>query len=1082
MKKYLLVLFLPLSLWCCAQNSIKDDFRIYLDKDTVSVNTYSPKTLYIIADSTPIYKGAKIKVIFPKFFGEYAWDNMFWILIPPNLRAGYLQAKSVSSGKRAVINSVSLCYDEFLTTPSSYFDYKFAHENNQRLVTIQMLDTLPKGDTLQLMYGANGTGTYTYNSMTAHDDYFNVLLDNANNGNYAALKSQAKIVFNHTTSKSINIALASTGKIGKPVLLKLMLNDVGKNITYDFNGTIQLNCSDPSAIYPSTVNFTPADSGVKDVLITFNQKGVFNAAAKVTSSNVTITGSFSSNPINISDDSLNIYWGDFHTHGGFSRDGFGSDGYRFARNGAGLDFYSGTDHSDFNQTDTFGINREEWNTLQQEAIRYNQPNRFVTFLGYENSLDNPSGHYNFIYNFEDSLTQEIPMLAKNPLFTIQNFWIKLNQLNQKGKALSIPHHTGKLFGTSGPDNGASQFGGSFINKDYKRVIEIYSGHGLGEYYNPNHNLAYDKLGGRDTKYPCFAQDAWALGERLGVIASTDSHNGTASQTNVGLAAIIADSLTRNKIFSNLYNRHSYATTGERMVLKFTIDTAIMGDELSVPADSFPTIHFSVNGTDVLDFIEVLKWDFKNGKYTTNPVHPIYPVIKKIQFSNAVKNYSFAMIDTSMRDSCLYYVRVKQKNMVSNREVWAWTSPIWIDKTHTDAVYQTDSLYNFMLQHEQPAINVRWCMKDEFNTDYFVVEKRNTNTAVYTVMDTVYTAHIAFKDSCYTFVDHYPDDSIQYYRLKAFSYTDSILYSLTDSIKIPFFRDSVYNLSATVLPDKIGVEWFAKEYFAQNYVVQKRNKQSGFQNFLSVDLNASELDRYYAQQDFYPLKDTSYYRVVMNLKNGNYRLSNLDTIVFRIDSLIQFKASLTGNDTSIATWKGVHEQSIVRYELQRSQDRITFFTIHTKQPAGQLFDTATYQYKDTAVIAGWNYYRVIQYMMDGSTKISAIDSVKRLATGIYQNATGKLDAALKILDNVLDESSSFMNFSLESANSLDGTFLIAGVDGKLYHQQDYHQIKGKYTGKIPIGGLNTGLYYLLFVTKEGVLKHHFIIAFHGGCTH
>lgn len=1065
-----------------SQNTVKDDFRIYLDKDTALTNTYSPKTLYIIADSTPIYKNAKIKVIFPKYFDDYAWDNMVWIIFPPNVRAGYMQAKSVSSGKRAVINSVDLCYNEFPTTSSNLFDYKFAHENNQRVVTIEMQDTLPQGDTLQLLYGANGTNTYTYNSIVAYKENFSVLLDNQNNGNYVALRDQPQIVFKQANPKNINIALASTGNIGKPTLLKLMINDVGRNRAPDFTGTIQLTCTDPSAVFPASVNLTAMDAGTKDVYVTFNQNGVFNVSAKVTASNFPITATYTSNPVNISNDTINIYWGDFHTHSKFSRDGFGSDGYSYAKYAIGLDFYSGTDHSDFNPVDTFGINTKEWEQLKQEAITFNQPNRFVSFLGYENSLDNPSGHYNFIYNFDDANTQDIPMLAKNSFFTIQNFWTKLNQLTQQGKVLTIPHHTGKLFSTTGPDNGASQFGGTFANKEYKRIIEIYSQHGLGEYYNPAHNLSYDKFGSRSTKFPCFAQDAWALGEKLGVIASTDSHNGTASQTNFGVAAILSDSLNRNKLFSNLYNRHSYATTGEKIVLKFTMNKAIMGDEISIPCDSFPSINVVVNGTDVLDYIEVLKWNFKTGQYTSNPAHPIYTVIKKITFTNAEKNYSFAMIDTSLRDTSLYYVRVKQKNLVNNKEVWAWSSPIWVNKAHCDTFRRTDSLYNFNLQFIQPNIKVSWCMLDEFNTDYFVVERRNTSTATFSSLDTIYTAHIAFKDSCYIFMDKYPDDTVLYYRIKAISYSNGVQYSNTDSIRIPFVKDSVYNLKADVLADRIGVEWHAKEFFVQDYLLQKRTQQSGFQNSNSVTVSSPLPENNYSQSDFFPLKDTSYYRVIMNLQNGAFKISNLDTIVFRIDSLIQFKATLTGNDTVINNWKGVHEQSIVRYELQRSQDRITFFTIHTQLPTGHLFDTASYQYKDTAEIVGWNYYRVIQYMIDGSNKISKLDSVRKIATGIHTSTVSAEQIELKVIDNIIDESNSYLNFTTKSNQYLDGTLLIVSIDGKLHYQQDFHLIKGNSIGKVPIGGFDTGLYYLFFITKDVVVKNNFIVATHSGCTH
>lgn len=374
------------------------------------------------------------------------------------------------------------------------------------------------------------------------------------------------------------------------------------------------------------------------------------------------------------------------------------------------------------------------------------------------------------------------------------------------------------------------------------------------------------------------------------------------------------------------------------------------------------------------------------------------------------------------------------------------------------------------------------MQDEFNTDYFVVERRNTGTAVFTPLDTIFTAHIAYKDSCYVFLDKYPDDTVLYYRIKAVSYANSVQYSQTDSIRIPFVKDSIYNFRADVLSDRIGIEWQSKEFFVQDYLIQKRDQLSGFQNSSSVSVSVPLPDNYYTRADFFPLKDTSYYRVIMNLNNGSFKISNSDTIVFRIDSLIQFKAILTGNDTVVTTWKGVHEQSIVRYELQRSQDRTTFFTIKTQLPTGHLFDTATYQYNDTSEVIGWNYYRVIQYMIDGSLKISHLDSVRKIATGIYSsfNSTDKIE--LKIFNNIVDEGNSYVNFVADANKSADGTLLIVSVDGKLHYQQDFHLNKGTTLGKVPVGGFDTGMYYLFFITKDAVVKNNFIIAAHGGCTH
>ncbi len=1086
MKNYihLILFFLFFSSNSFAQNELKSKFQVFMSKETEEINTYTQKVLNIVPDSVAINKNAKLKIIFPKFFGDFAWDDMFWILIPPNVRAGYIQAKSKVNGIKGRVIAQNIAIDEFPSTPSSFFDYKFAHENNQVIITINILDTIPVGDTLQIIYGANGSGTFTFNSMIAQTDYFSVLLDNKNNGNYIALKESAKITSKHAVPKNLSVVVASTAKQQQPTLVKLMVSDLGKNIAFNFSGTIQLNCTDASAVFPSLVSLTPADSGAKDVYVVFNQNGVFTVTANVISSPTPINGTITSNPVNVSNDSLNIYWGELHTHGKISRDGFGDDGYLFARNGVGLDFYGAADHSDCNPLDTFGINKLEWELLKSKAKQYSQNGRFVPFLSYENSLDNPSGHYNFIYNFEDSTTNNIPVLAKNDNnFIIQSLWTKLDQLGMQGKVLTIPHHTGKLFGLVGPDLGASQFGGNFENKNYKRNIEIYSGHGLGEYYNPDHKLAYERFGGRSTKYPCFAQDAWALKEKLGVIASTDSHNGTPSQTNIGYTAVLSDTLIRNNIFKSLYNRHSYATTGERMVLKFTMNNAIMGDELTVDKDSFPTIKVEVNGTDLLDYMELLKWDFKNGTYTSNPVHPIFQVINKETPSVATKNYSFAFIDTTLRDSSMYYVRVKQKNLVSNREVWAWSSPIWVNKptSKSGSAYKTDSLYDFKLNYTHPAIQINWCMKAELNTDYFVVERHNTSDTIFTPIAIVPTAHIAFKDSCYTFLDSFPNDSLLFYRIKAVSYTDGLQYSTTDSIYIPYVVDSVYGLKVKEQKDRISIQWKANEYFAEKFIIEKKQPTTSFNAIATLNPLLPQRNAIYNEADFYPLKDTSFYRIYMALQNGRYKLSNVDTLVFITDSLINIKTIFKNNDSIVTTWKVAHEQSIIKYELQRSQDRHLFLSIYDTLPYGGVFDTTSYRFYDTSALPGWNYYRIVCYLSNGTTKISILDSVKIIINGVRTQKNID-NSTIKLVQNLIDHDKNYADYIVQAEQTIEGTLLLAGVDGKIYYQENSKFLNGKSYGKIPIGGLASGSYYLFLITNDGMIKDNFIIVFHGGCQH
>ena len=1077
MKKSIIILSFILNVFSIYAGTNK--FHAFLTQDTFLINTTSQKILNIVADSTPIYKNAKLKIAFPKYFSEFAWEGMVWITIPPNLRPGYLQVKHNNGTVIGRVLSANFSSSEFPSIPSNIFDYKFSHDANQYVVTIELLDTLPKGDTLKIIYGANGTPTYTYNSMIAYKENYTILIDNLV-GNYSVFNSQPEIVFKYSIAKSLYLSANSVCSINSNNLLKLAVHDVGKNIAEDFIGTVKIACSDPSAMPEQIVNITFPDKGKKLVNLIFSKSGSFTIYATVISGNQTITGSYKSNPILVSNNSMNTYWGELHTHTKFSRDGFGSNAYYYAKYGVGLDFYSGTDHADFNSVDTFGINPVEWNQLKDESTQTNEVNKFVSFLGYENSLDNPSGHYNFIYNFNESQINNVPMITKFPLFTIQNIWQKLNSLNKQGVVLTIPHHTGKLFGATGVDVPASAFGGIYANSTYKTLTEIYSGHGLCEYYNPNHALAYERFGARSTTYPCYAQDGWALGEKLGVISSTDSHNGRMAQTNTGITAIISDSLNRNSLFESLKKRHTYATTGERIILDFKIGNNIMGDELNISKDSFPTIKFNVIGTDAIDYIELLKWDFKKGTYTVSPRHPIFKIIYKNSFPSSTLNYSFSFIDTTLKDSSLYYIRIKQKNIISNREVWAWSSPIWINKLTNTISYNSDSLYNFnVFNQNNTKIKASWCMKDEFNSNYYVIERSSGDSTHFITLDTVQTIHLAFYDSCYTYFDLLPNDSILYYRIKIIGYNDSVKYSSIQKIIISSIFDSIYGLNISLENDRINVNWQAKEFSVINYNSEKGKSDIQYQSFANTNPNFNSQPNTYTIADFFPFKDTSFYRVVMNLSDGRFLISNIDTLIFRKDSLFKFATDLIGNEVN-AYWESEHEQETIKYELQRSQDNSIFYTLETIIPIGSLFDTTHYSYTDTTTMVGWNYYRVLQYLSDGTVKISKIDSEFILNTSTTQFKNEIVD--IKIYNNLIDEGHSYLQLYTTSPQDILGEYLIVSTDGRLEYRTKEVLRKGSAIESIPIGNLSSGIYYLIFISNDLIIKNKFMIIFHGGCQH
>jgi hypothetical protein len=122
--------------------------------------------------------------------------------------------------------------------------------------------------------------------------------------------------------------------------------------------------------------------------------------------------------------------------------------------------------------------------------------------------------------------------------------------------------------------------------------------------------------------------------------------------------VLARELTREAVFDALYQRRCYATTGEPIVLDFTLDGHLMGSELtSAQVSGRPHIRVAVRACANVDRIGICK----NGHLVAhNPGMTSKETWDwvDLDFDPAVDNY--------------YYVRVAQVD-----GEMAWASPIWI---------------------------------------------------------------------------------------------------------------------------------------------------------------------------------------------------------------------------------------------------------------------------------------------------------------------------------------------------------------------------------------------------------------------
>ena len=127
------------------------------------------------------------------------------------------------------------------------------------------------------------------------------------------------------------------------------------------------------------------------------------------------------------------------------------------------------------------------------------------------------------------------------------------------------------------------------------------------------------------------------GHRVGIVASTDNHSGNAgygvrrtdvtrgrdgalfsqfspAERGTALLAVQAEALTREGVFQGIYHRRTYATTGERIALRFDAEGAPLGSE--VQRSGPVTVSAEVAGTGLIRTVRIVK----NGKilYSLDP--------------------------------------------------------------------------------------------------------------------------------------------------------------------------------------------------------------------------------------------------------------------------------------------------------------------------------------------------------------------------------------------------------------------------------------------------------------------------------
>lgn len=459
----------------------------------------------------------------------------------------------------------------------------------------------------------------------------------------------------------LGVVAPATVISGEEFSVLVRVEDAFGNVCTDFAGKVALGVQPGGITTPVSSRMQASDGGTARI-------GPFtvsrNAAGPVTITAAAWEHGIAglSNPIDIVEaGSDRIFFGDLHTHapraldpghrphGPFMAHGVGTyaEAFRYARDVSGLDCVGVAWFPPPQNIEAiWSVPRaDDWEEYQAIIAEFYEPDAFAPLVAIE--LNDPSaGHRVILYPDEGK---------RITTSTIEEIWPALEGTG----AVVVPHHI-NVSSEGGWQNWRVQ-DWQRHNPEYQTVLEIAQNRGAFETDDPGGATV---IGGGGAS----AQDALALGHRLGFVGGTDSHHAqpgrnTCSMAGVdfhdhvtgGLTAIIAPELTREAIIQALKKRRCYATTGARIVLDFQVNGHGMGAEFTASAAQV-TVAARVLGTAPLACLEVIC----NGNVVSTQ-----PGSGRV--AELCETLTLAEDKTSY-----FYLRATQRDCHV-----AWSSPIWV---------------------------------------------------------------------------------------------------------------------------------------------------------------------------------------------------------------------------------------------------------------------------------------------------------------------------------------------------------------------------------------------------------------------
>jgi hypothetical protein len=292
----------------------------------------------------------------------------------------------------------------------------------------------------------------------------------------------------------------------------------------------------------------------------------------------------------------NVYYGQLHSHTNLS-DGYGSPekAYKYARDTAGLDFFSIADHCSY-PYESGGLSEAKYQDMISIADSYNEDGTYVTFWGFEWTSDSTA------WGGPDTLLGKGHITVINSPDHCEAIDEATNDLNELVEWLSDRDAIAFF-------NHPGQYGTTFdyFNFDYTdKFVGMELWNRNSDYY------------GSGTWYHNTMDKGWYIGAS----GSQDNHDLNWGTLNEWRMAILAPALTREDLLDAMKARRFYSSRDNNLVLSFTCNGYQMGSVIEAGTDLSVVIEASDGDSEIFSQIDLLENETVIETWTPNSTNPI----------------------------------------------------------------------------------------------------------------------------------------------------------------------------------------------------------------------------------------------------------------------------------------------------------------------------------------------------------------------------------------------------------------------------------------------------------------------------